>query len=684
MSDKPKKMNLKSMNISEKKKRKIKDIFPEVFNDGTIDFGQLKRVLGEWVDPGEEHFGLSWPGKAKCMKVIQTQAKGTLRPCKDESVNWDTTKNIFIEGDNLEVLKLLQKSYFGKIKMIYIDPPYNTGKEFIYSDKYSESLDAYLRYTGQKDSNGHKLSTDIDTNGRFHSKWLNMMYPRIYLARNFLKENGVFVAHIDEHESTHFKILLDEIFGSGNCLGNIVWDKKNPKGDAKGISGQHETILVYAKEIYSFLGDNLLKRPKRNARKMLSKARALYLKRENNIIPNDLKVVKEKYNLDIDLNNYKASYSLECINRDYQSWIKEEKISSGEAPYKHIDKNGNVYQEVSMSWPNKRKAPDEYYKPLVHPDSKKECPVPERGWRYPPRTMEAFLSQGLIIFGKDEKIQPRRKYLLKEHMNENIPSVLSFGGSDDRFFKKIGISFDNPKPFELSLELLRYFMNKDEEGIVIDFFAGSATTAHASMLFDKENRCRIKYICIQLPEPSDKKSEATILGYDTISSVAKERIKRSSALIKQESNEVFDSGFKSFKLDRSCFKDWDDRPCLDEQGLLELMEGQIDYLDPNTSKEDILYELLLKDGFPLTTSIERLDIQGKTIYSIESGALIICLERDITEELIFKLSELEPTPVRVVCLDAGFRGNDELKCNAAHIFKTKAHHRETIIDFRTV
>ena len=672
------------MDIAEEKKKKLKDIFPEVFRENQIDFDQLKRVLGNWVEPGRERFGLNWPGKAECMKVIQAHAKGTLRPCKEESVNWDITENLFIEGDNLEVLKLLQKAYFGKIKMIYIDPPYNTGKEFIYPDKYSESLDTYLRYTGQKDRNGHKFTTNADTNGRFHSKWLNMMYPRLCLARNLLREDGVFVVHIDEHESVHLQILLNEVFGPENCLGNIIWDKKNPKGDAREISNQHETILVYAREINSFLKSNLLKRPKKNAKKMLSKARELYSKKGDKTIPNDFKIVKKKYNLNIDLNNYKAPYSLECINKDYKDWIVREKIPSGEAPYKHIDNNGNVYQEVSMSWPNKRKAPDEYYIPLVHPNSRKECPVPERGWRYPPETMKKFLSQGLIIFGKNEKIQPRRKYLLEENMDENIPSILPFGGSDDSFFKKIKMSFDNPKPVKLSFDLLKYFIGKDGDSTVIDFFAGSATTAHASMLFNKEKNAKLKYICIQLPEPIDKKSMPTTPGYNTVSSIAKERIKKSSELIKQESKKDIDTGFKFFKLDKSCFKEWSNIPNKDEKTLIKLMEEQIDYLDANASEGDILYELLLKDGFPLATPIEMINIQGKSVYSIDNGALIICLERNLTEEFIYELSNLDPTPSRVICLDAGFQGNDELKCNVVHIFKTKAHHKEITIDFITV
>ena len=252
MPEKPKKMNLNSIDISKEKRTHFKSLFPEVFREDKIDFEQLKRVLGEWVEPGRERFGLNWPGKAECMKVIQAPAKGTLKPCKEESVNWDATENLFIEGDNLEVLKLLQKSYFGKVKMIYIDPPYNTGKEFIYPDKYSENLDTYLHYTGQKDENGHKFSTNTDTDGRFHSKWLNMMYPRLFLAQKLLREDGVIFISIDDNEQANLKKMCDEIFGEENFVGMFPWRSRTAKADVPyGVSSDVEWIISYAKEDFS-------------------------------------------------------------------------------------------------------------------------------------------------------------------------------------------------------------------------------------------------------------------------------------------------------------------------------------------------------------------------------------------------------------------------------------------------
>lgn len=249
----PEKLDLRSMDITDEKKQQLKQLFPEVFREDKVDFDHLKRVLGEWVDPGKERFGLQWPGKAECMKTIQQPSIATLRPDREESVNFDETEHLFIEGDNLEVLKLLQKSYFGKVKMIYIDPPYNTGNEFIYPDNYTESLDTYLKYTGQKDAEGNWQSTNRDTEGRFHSKWLNMMYPRLFLAKNLLKENGVIFISIDDHEMANLKKVCDEIFGEENFISSIIWQRAfSPKNDAKFLSDSHDYILMYSKDSSNF------------------------------------------------------------------------------------------------------------------------------------------------------------------------------------------------------------------------------------------------------------------------------------------------------------------------------------------------------------------------------------------------------------------------------------------------
>ena len=274
MADRSNKLDGASAVPADEGRERLLSLFPEARTEaGAIDFELLRSTLGEVVDGGKERYGMTWPGKAGCFRTIQVPSVATLRPCREESVEFDATQNVFVEGDNLEVLKLLQKSYLGAVKMIYIDPPYNTGSDFIYPDNYSESLQTYLEYTGQVDASGKRFGSNVDTDGRFHSKWMNMMWPRLYLARNLLREDGVLVAHIDEHELGNLERLLKEIFGAENMLGVAVWDKRNPKGDASGLAYQHESICFVAKNLSAFTESGGLRRTKRNAKAMLEKAR---------------------------------------------------------------------------------------------------------------------------------------------------------------------------------------------------------------------------------------------------------------------------------------------------------------------------------------------------------------------------------------------------------------------------
>ena len=629
MSEKPKKASLKSMNISEKKRKKLKTFFPEIFNEEKIDFDQFKRILGEWVDPERERFGLNWPGKAECMKIIQAPSRGTLRPCKKESINWEVTENIFIEGDNLEVLKLLQKSYFGKIKMIYIDPPYNTGKEFIYPDKYTESLDTYLHYSGQKDDNGHRFSTNSDTNGRFHSQWLNMMYPRLYLARNLLREDGVIFISIDDNEQANLKKMCDEIFGEINLMGNFIWNSTKSVTNTAIISVSHTYNLVYAKDFDYY---------KKN--------------RHHFRLPEN-------------------GEGFENPDNDPRGvWKADPFQVGGWRPNQQYEiknpKTGEIYKPGSGS-----------------------------SWKNDHTKFQELLSDNRIVFGVSGDSGPQRKRFLSEAEDrgrvsktwwDEISATAQATEALKALFdgKKV---FSNPKPVDLIKKMIT-LGDYTKNGIILDFFAGSSSLAHAVIQLNKEDQGSRKFICIQLPEliRSDDKNQEEAIEFcskhnllNTISSLSLERVRR---VIKNENN--INSGFRSFFLDKSCFKDWDDRPNMNQQKLFKQMEEQVDYIDPEASTEDILYELLLKDGFPLTTSIKKLSIKEKIVYSIEEGVLIICLEKKLTEELIEELASLEPTPSRVICLDAGFEGDDELKCNAVHIFKTIANHKETTIDFLTI
>jgi adenine-specific DNA-methyltransferase len=660
-----------SLDLPRENIKALKQLFPEVVTEGKIDFEKLKLVLGEEIETRKEKYEFTWHGKAQSLKLAQTPSMGTLRPDKESSKNWDTTENLYIEGDNLEVLKLLQKSYFGKIKMIYIDPPYNTGKDFVYKDDFQDNIKNYKEVTEQM------TKANAETSGRYHTDWLNMMYPRLKLARNLLREDGVIFVHIDEHEVHNLTNIVNEIFGEDNSLGTIVWDKLNPKGDSKTVAVQHESIVCFAKNRDTFIAKGSMQRKKVNAVKMLKKAEELYKKIGEEFLPEDLSKVAKKYELDPDvINKHKSVYDLEAINQEFNSWIKsQENLSGGEAAYSKIDEFGQVYQSVSMAWPNKKKAPDDYFVPLIHPVTGKPCPVPDRGWRNPSATMKKLLENGEIVFGADETTQPRRKYLLKNNLSENVPSVLSFGGSDDSYLKGLEIVFDNPKPYKFAMQLLS-FVTKDDD-IILDFFSGSATTAHAVMQLNSEDGGNRRFILVQLPELIDEKSEAYKAGFKNICEIGKERIRRVGDKIVEETGKTdLDIGFKVFTLDSSNVKPWDPDFENLEQTLFDLQDN----IKTGRTKEDLLYEILLKIGIPLTTQIEEINCNGKTLYNVAYGSVLLCLENeinlDIVNEIIKYKSDVMDT--KVIFKESGFL-NDSVKTNAIQTLK-----KNGIMDVRSV
>lgn len=647
----------------------LKQLFPEVVIAGKIDFEKLKLVLGENIETANEKYEFTWNGKANAIKLAQTPSIGTLLPDKESSKNWDETENLYIEGDNLEVLKLLQKSYFGKVKMIYIDPPYNTGKDFVYKDNFHDTIQNYKEQTEQT------TKANAETSGRYHTDWLNMMYPRLKLARNLLREDGIIFVHIDEHEVHNLTSILNEIFGEDNSLGVIVWDKLNPKGDSKTIAVQHESIVCFSKNKEMFVSTGAMQRKKTNAVKMLKKAEELFTKMGEEFIPDDILKVSRKYNLYSDIiHNYKKLYDLDAINQEFSSWIKnQDNLSGGEAAYSKIDEYGNVYQPVSMAWPNKKKAPDDYFIPLIHPVTGKPCPVPDKGWRNPSATMKKLLENGEIVFGVDESTQPRRKYLLKDNLSENVPSVLSFGGSDDAYLKNIEITFDNPKPYKFVMQLIS-FVTKEND-IILDFFSGSATTAHAVMQLNADDNGDRKFIMFQLPEMIDEKSEAFKAGYRNICEIGKKRIRRAGDRIVKESGKTdLDIGFKVFKLDNSNIKQWNNEETLED--LLSDLESNI--VEGRTN-EDLLYEIILKIGLPLTAPIETINTNGKTIYDVAFGSVLLCLEDDITLDVVNEMLSYvsEDIETKVIFKEIGFR-DDTTKTNAIQTLKKHGVKEENI------
>lgn len=447
-----------------------------------------------------ERYELIWPGKAGCIRAAHEEADGVLVFCPEESIRPENTENLYIEGDNLDALKLLQEHYRGKIKLIYIDPPYNTGKDRLYRD-------AFGRRGGEVQA---------------HANWLNLMYPRLMAARELLREDGAILINIDEHEQTNLAKICEELFGSRNNLGTIVWDKRNPKGDARGIAMQHEYILAYAKNLECLTKEHKLMRPKKNAQRILDQA---------------AKICRETSDPD-------------SASRKLSEWCRSQRdLTGGERAYCKIDENGEVYRPVSMAWPNKKKAPDEYFIPLNHPITGKPCPVPLRGWRNPPETMARLMAQGLILFGADETTQPTRKYYLKDNMMENIPSLLYYGGSDDQILRELGIPFDNPKVVSIVKEHICALTNPGD--IVLDFFSGSATTAHAVMELNAKDGGKRPFIMVQSAEETGRPSPAWQAGFETISQLGRARIVRAGEKLAAEAAGDLDIGLRVFKVEKA-------------------------------------------------------------------------------------------------------------------------------------
>jgi len=660
--DQPEKLTGTSLDISAENRTRLKALFPAVFtetrNDNgelveSIDFEKLKAELGSFSDLFEsrrERYGMDWPGKKEALRLIQTPSAATLRPCREESVNFDSTGNLFIEGDNLEVLKLLQKSYYSTVKVIEIDPPYNTGQEFIYPDNYSECLETYLEYAGLIDGEGKKFSTNTANEGRFHTKWLNMMYPRLYLARNLLKDDGVIFIHIDDNEVSNLRKLCDEIFGEENFIECIVWKKRYGGGaKEKFLVSIHEYILFYAKNI-------------------------------ENILPLFIPQTQES----IDRYYTQKDDNFEKMG-PYRTHPLEATKSMGDRP-------NLVF-------------------PIVAPDG--SAILPKRQWLWSKDRVTAEQKKGAIAFLKDKgnNWSVHSKQYLRDDSGD-IRQSKAFSIIDDVYSQHgtneiidlfgAAQTFSFPKPSKLIHPLLNLGSIAEDSDIILDFFAGSATTAHAVFDVNKQDNGNRKFIMVQLPEPCGNDSEAFKSGYKTIADIGKERIRRVIKKIEAEranqdrknaealpgmAKELpeIDLGFKVLKLDKSNFKPWQK---LDPSAPVEKIEKQlelhIDHINPEAKPEDLLYEILLKAGFTPTEKIETKIIAGKNVFSIADGALLLCLEKPVTKELIDAVAEAEP--MQFICLDSAFLGNDQLKANTVQTFAARNMQKEkhNQIIFKTV
>ncbi len=677
------KIDGKTMDIVAENVAKLKELFPEAFTeDGItnghestqmkIDWDALREVLGEYVSNKDERYSFTWNGKSKARMIAQTPSTGTLRPFKEESVDWDTTQNIFIEGDNLEVLKLLQKSYHKKVKMIYIDPPYNTGKDFVYKDNFKDNIKNYKEITGQMDGEGRNLSSNPETSGRYHTDWLNMMYPRLKLARNLLKDDGAIFVSIDEGEHTRLRSVMDEIFGEENFVSDMVW-AAGRKNDSKLISVSHEYIVCYAKDKAYLTENNILWRQKKKG----------------------LEDIYTEYNRLKKLHGEDFTSMTAGLKEWYKN-LADGHPAKAHKHYSHVDFRGIFFPD-NISWPG---GGGPVYK-VLHPATKKPVKVPSRGWMTSdPKKMQEWIKDERVHFGNDETKVPCIKSYLKDKELQTPYSVFYQDGraASKRLRMLMGEDcFDFPKDEFVLQELTA--MLTSENDLILDFFAGSGTCGHSVMLqnaLDNNNR---KFLLVQLPEPLDSniKSQKVAVDYcdqigkpHNIAELTKERIRRAAAKIKEnlESTRIntndeknnscklvsisgskeLDLGFKVFKLDSTNIKPWEVDFDLDEKQ----MEAFVENIKPDRREEDILYEILLKYGLDLTLPISEHTIAGQKVFDIGMGALIICLSDTISLEVVEGIAklkdELDPEIMRVVFKDSGFK-DDVVKTNAVQILK---------------
>jgi adenine-specific DNA-methyltransferase len=645
-------MNGESLNILQDRLEKLKSDFPEIFTEGKIDIEKFKATFTDDINFNNERYVLNWAGKSDAFKVLQIPTTATLKPQPEESVNFDTTENIFIEGENLEVLKVLQKSYYGKVKCIIIDPPYNTGNDsFIYPDSFKENKEEYQKRIGEKDEEGYlmkegMLRKNSKDSGHYHSNWLSMMYPRLFLAKNLLREDGVIFVHIDDNEVHNLRMIMNEIFGEENFIECINWNKRVPKND-KGIGSIHEYILVFVKD--SSLKHEFLmgKEGIEEIEELLSK-----LKKKKTPIPEAENEVRKLYN--------KKGYD------------------RGITLYNSLDSDYRLWGKINMSWPNANTFGPRYE--VKHPKTGKAVKIPDRGWRWKEESFneaakivegkyqsivelhDGSFVCGRIWFDKDENTQPSSiNYLdeLDKLLLRSIISLKSDGGIEVEKLFEGKSYFSYPKPTSLTKLLLNSIETKQDD-IILDFFAGSGTTAHAVLELNKEDGGTRKFILVQLPEPCDENSEAYKAGYKTIADISRERIRRVIKKIEAEQAEErkkkseqfdfgdkeeknFELGFKSFKLSPSNFKIWRGSE-INEENLVQQLDAFTNPVREGSEKDNMLYELMLKAGYLLTDKVEKIE----NLYSIKNGELLIAIE-SINQATVDKMITLRPK--KVISLD---------------------------------
>lgn len=596
---------------------KLADLVPEAVAEGKIDVVKLQELLAEDAAETSERFGLSWPGKRKALLVAQSPTTATLKPMLSQSQNWDRTQNVYLEGDNLQALKVLQKHYHGKIKMIYIDPPYNTGKDFVYKDNFVSGINSYLEWSSQVSDAGKPLASNSESDGRYHSNWLNMMYPRLKLARNLLTEDGAIFISVDDHEVDNLRRLCAEVFGESNFISQLVWQNRvSPANDATWFSSDHEYVLVYAKKANSWSPNRLDRTEKQNS----------YYKNPDN------------------------------------------------------DPRGPWNSAAYTCNKNSDERPNLYY-PIINPHTGEEVwPKKTAVWAYSKETHEENVRNNLLYWGADGKsASPRKKTFLTEAGKVVPRSFLSHsevGSTQSSTLEFLKIFehnyFQYTKPVGLIKRLIQY--GTSDGDIVLDFFSGSGTTAHATMALNAEEATRRRYILVQLPEPIATDSQAGRDGYQTIPEIARERIRRASNVISESQgllSSELDCGFRTYVLSDTNFNKWSENSEVAASELAAHLFDSKDSAANSASQEDLLAELLLKMGYSLSEHVETTTVGGLSIKSVGGGLLFAYVNEHIKPTLDALRQVINESPARLLVLEDAFQGDDELKTNLAQLCKSK-------------
>lgn len=600
------KLEMKTARVSQENIEKIRALFPnavtEVKKDGrvelAVDFDVLKQELSDTViEAGQERYQMTWPDKRKAVALANSAISATLRPCKEESVDFDTTENLYIEGDNLDVLKLLRETYLGKVKMIYIDPPYNTGNDFVYEDDFAQSAQEYNANSGQYDEQGNRLFQNTESNGRFHTDWLNMIYPRLKVARDLLTDDGVIFISIDDNEVSNLRKLCDEVFGEDNFVADVIWKRKRGRDNsAKWFSKSHEYLLIFAKKLEEFNTNYL---------ELNEETKAAYKNPDND--------PRGPYRM------------LGCWARGTQGGVK----------YDFTTKNGQYFTE--------------------------------RLWLFSKENLQKLDEEDKLIIHGDNVYRKMFIFENKGKIPETIWDSTSNAANAADEIKKIfgGIIFDTPKPIPYLIEMLK--VATDKESLILDFFSGSATTAHAVMQLNAEDGGKRKFIMVQLPEKCDEKSEAYKAGYKNICEIGKERIRRAGKKIKEESpltTHDLDTGFRVLKLDSSNMQDVFYNPSAMTQSLLD---STVDNVKPDRTPLDLLFQVMLELGKPLSAKIEEREVDGKKYYAVDGNDLIACFDDDLGNEVITAIAKQKP--LYAVFKDKSF-ATDSVGINNEQLFKT--------------